>query len=152
MSKNLIHFLAEIATDPNKLAEFQKSPAEAMRQAGLSEDEIKAVQGGDVAALEGLLGCGQPGSPQPQGGAIFPVWVPPYGMAPGAQVPCALLLPAFGMVCLPVVLIPVVACMGWPVQVPISQVPAYPPPVICFAAAPGSQAQSPPKPGEPPAV
>jgi hypothetical protein len=151
MSKNLVHFLAEIATDPNKLGEFQKNPDEVMRAAGLSEDEIKAVKGGDVAALQGLLCSGEPGSALVGPGlAIHPVR--PCGILPVPQVPWAIPMPLFGAICIPVLLLPVVPCISWPFQIPLAQVPTYPGPAVYVAPAPGSAAKSPPNTGEPPVI
>jgi hypothetical protein len=49
-------FVQELSSDPKKLAEFQKEPHEEMTKAGLSDDEKAAINSGDSAKIQQLLG------------------------------------------------------------------------------------------------
>jgi len=58
MPKDLLHFLATLATDADKLEAYLRNPDAAMRVAGLSESDICLAKSGDVKALEGEIGAG----------------------------------------------------------------------------------------------
>ena len=59
-------FLARIATDPKRLSKFQDNPEEAMKEAGLSPDDIEAILSGDTLLIHDRL------SENPQGLTLTP--------------------------------------------------------------------------------
>jgi predicted nuclease with RNAse H fold len=66
VSTTLKHFLAALATDREKLAEYLRSPDEVVQEAGLSEADRAALRGRDPRILEARLEledpAGLPGS------------------------------------------------------------------------------------------
>lgn len=55
-NSNLFDFLRGLTEDPQKLADFENDPQQAMMSAGLTEEEMEAVVGGNETQLSGLLG------------------------------------------------------------------------------------------------
>lgn len=51
-------YLKSLATDSKTLDEFKKNPDEALKKAGLSPEQIKAVKSGDTAAIRKDIGGG----------------------------------------------------------------------------------------------
>ncbi len=67
MLTTLKHFLVELATDREKLAEYLRSPDEVVQEAGLSEADRAALESGDPSVLEARLELGDArGSPRTQ--------------------------------------------------------------------------------------
>jgi hypothetical protein len=52
VSTPLKRFLAVLATDLDRLAEYLRNPDEVMHEAGLSKDDVAALRSGDPSALE----------------------------------------------------------------------------------------------------
>jgi hypothetical protein len=168
----LKHFLAEIATNPDKLAEFQRNPDELMHAAGLSAEDIAAVKGRNPAALEARLD-GQnasPGAPvtwlivpgSPQGGSPpMPGSIPGAGgMMPGGVMPgvcimiyptCQSAFPAQGLPS-PVTYFPippnqpvtyaVPVTTGPGSSIPVTYFPITAPPIVTYAVPTGGQGAS----------
>jgi hypothetical protein len=55
MNEGLIEFLTQLGTDNDKLTRFHVEPESAMREAGLSDADIKQVLAGNSDALDEWL-------------------------------------------------------------------------------------------------
>ena len=72
-------FIADLALDPGKLAQYKKDPEAAMQAAGLSDDEKGVLRTGDFGAICDWLGdCGPRPITQNPGGP---------GSGPGSDAP-----------------------------------------------------------------
>jgi hypothetical protein len=57
MRKNAIRFLVDLSKDPLKREAFQRDPGAVLENAGISDEEAKAVLGGgDTKAIRQYLG------------------------------------------------------------------------------------------------
>jgi hypothetical protein len=52
----LFDFLRQLTEDSQKLADFEKDPRKAMMTAGLTEEEMEAIVGGNESSISSLLG------------------------------------------------------------------------------------------------
>jgi hypothetical protein len=52
----LFDFLRQLTEDPQKLADFEKDPQKSMMSAGLTEEEMEAIAGGNESSISSLLG------------------------------------------------------------------------------------------------
>ncbi len=87
----LKRFLAELATNADKLAAFQSKPDDAMYQAGLSPEDIAAIKSRNAAWLEVRLDvpCETPVA-QPASSPVTIVIVPGCPQGYGPPMPCAM--------------------------------------------------------------
>jgi hypothetical protein len=66
MATELRAFLAELATDPKRLAEFMAGADAVMEKAELAEDDRKLLKSGNLAAIQARLAGLQSGAAAPQ--------------------------------------------------------------------------------------
>jgi hypothetical protein len=65
VSMPLKQFLAMLATDSEKLADYLLKPDEVMNESGLSHDDMAVLRGGDLSILEASLDEERPGGAVP---------------------------------------------------------------------------------------
>src|SRR4051812_29188196 len=66
MAIELREFLAELATDPKRLAEFMANADGAMEKAEIAEDDRELLKSGNLATIYARLAGLQPGAAAPQ--------------------------------------------------------------------------------------